>query len=188
MAAGASGFVAGVALTCILFGGGAPPAGTPGGQLLGLLAPAPRPTLHYFDIRGRAEAIRMAMADANVPFVDAAFSSEEWGKERPDGLKAKLIRAGKLPFGQVPMLEQGNFSLVQSHSILRYLGRAYGWYAGSAEELGAIDVVADGTEDVRKQVCAPDTAPLISPARASARPLSLSVSSLRLGLDSRPSP
>ena len=58
-------------------------------------------TLRYFDVRGRGEAIRMAMHNHSIPFTDASFSSDEWGKFSPDGLKAKLTSEGKLPFGQV---------------------------------------------------------------------------------------
>ena len=54
--------------------------------------------LHYFNIRGRAEAIRMALHDLNIPFVDHSFSGDEWGKEKADGLKANWTAAGKLSF------------------------------------------------------------------------------------------
>ena len=107
------------------------------------------PTLHYFNIRGRAEAIRMAMHDQGIEFKDHSFSSDEWGKEQSDGLKAKWNAEGKLAFGQVPMLEVDGMHIVQSHAILRYLGRKHGWYEGTPHELVRVDLVADGTEDVR---------------------------------------
>jgi len=44
----------------------------------------------YFDVRGRGEAIRAALADHAVPFNDESFSAAEWGKGKPDGLKAEL--------------------------------------------------------------------------------------------------
>ena len=112
--------------------------------------------LHYFNIRGRAEAIRMALHDLNIPFVDHSFSGDEWGKEKADGLKANWTAAGKLSFGQVPMLEIDGIEIVQSHSILRYLGRRSGtanrWYKGTPAALAKIDVAADGVEDVRKKL------------------------------------
>lgn len=94
----------------------------------------------------------MAMHDHSIPFTDASFSSDEWGKFSPDGLKAKLTSEGKLPFGQVPLLEVDGLYLVQSHTILRYLGRKHGWYTGTPAQLAKIDLVADGTEDVRKRL------------------------------------
>ncbi len=48
------------------------------------------PTLHYFNVRGRGEAIRVAFADKGLPLQEHTFSSEAWGKNRTDGLKAKL--------------------------------------------------------------------------------------------------
>ena len=115
---------------------------------------APKPVLHYFDIRGRAEAIRMAMADSGMEFVDASFTGDDWGKEKPDGLKANWTAEGRLAFGQVPLLEIDGERLGQSMSILRYLGRKTKWYSGSAKALAKIDIVADGTEDVRKMISA----------------------------------
>jgi len=110
------------------------------------------PKLKYFDIRGRGEAIRMAFHDQGVEFVDDSFTSDEWGKTSPDGLKATWTAEGKLAFGQVPLLEMDGLKLVQSHTILRYMGRKYGWYSGTPEQLAKIDLVADGTEDVRKKL------------------------------------
>ena len=110
------------------------------------------PVLKYFDIRGRAEAIRMAFADHGIEFSDETFTGDAWGKESDDGLKAQWTMQGKLPFGQVPLLEIDGLALVQSHSILRYLGRKFGWYSGQPSELFKIDLVADGTEDVRKRL------------------------------------
>lgn len=100
-----------------------------------------------------AEAIRVALHDKGIPFVDKSFEGDEWGKFKPDGLKANLTAAGKLAFGQVPLLEIDGLSLVQSMAILRYLGRTIGgWYKGSAAALAKIDMIADATEDVRKKL------------------------------------
>ena len=62
---GSFGFLAGAVLSYFLYGCQPPPAASPGGRLLRLLSPPGRPTLHYFDVRGRGEAIRMALYDAN---------------------------------------------------------------------------------------------------------------------------
>lgn len=62
-----------------------------------------KPILRYFDVRGRGEAIRMALSDYGVEFEDAAFTGAEWGKDREDGLKAKLMREGKAPFVRAPV-------------------------------------------------------------------------------------
>ena len=43
-------------------------------------------------------------------------SPDEWGKTRPDGLKARFIKEGKLAFGQVPVL-----SVDDSLHIVQYV-------------------------------------------------------------------
>ena len=152
-------FATGLLVASVLYGGPPPPHSS-GDKLLNLIRPflpsrlksGGTPVLHYFDVRGRGEVIRLALADIGVELNDASFTSAEWGKDRPDGLKAKWREEGLIPFGQVPLLELDGYRLVQTHAILRFLGRTYGWYLGAPDELAAIDVVADGTEDVRKRL------------------------------------
>ncbi len=81
--------------------------------------------LYYFDIYGRAEAIRMLLHHAKVEFEDVRINGETLGE-----MKA----AGQLEFGQVPMLEHDGKHLVQSWSILRYIGKLHGYYPDNAEE------------------------------------------------------
>lgn len=151
-------------LACALIYGGPPHPGSPFDiviRLLGNLAGVAEavPTLHYFDVRGRGEAIRLAFADMNITYEEVSFTGEQWGKFKPDGLKAKYIAAGQLAFGQVPLLthcikgpNEPCVEIAQSHSILRYIGRMYNadYRFASFDRLAAIDVAADGTEDVRK--------------------------------------
>ena len=47
-------------------------------------------TLSYFDVRGRGEAIRIALADRALPFKEVSFTGAQWGKGSPDGLKARM--------------------------------------------------------------------------------------------------
>ncbi|KAI9096499.1 glutathione S-transferase [Phlyctochytrium arcticum] len=69
--------------------------------------------LRYFDMAGRAEASRLALHIAAVPFEDVRFSHEEWAKIKPSS-----------PFGQCPYLTiDGQKHLSQSSAILRYIGR-----------------------------------------------------------------
>ena len=54
--------------------------------------------------------------------------------------------SGKLAFGQVPLLQDGDFNLVQSNSIARYLARKYDLYGN--EKAGAVsDMIIDGQND-----------------------------------------
>lgn len=80
-------------------------------------------TLHYFDIVGRAESIRLTFAVAGIEFVDHRFVDRDEFKE----MKA----SGKLFFGQVPALEvttetdEGRKSvmLTQTAAIMRYVAK-----------------------------------------------------------------
>ena len=149
----AAGLAAGCALAVGLYGGGAPPPGSPGARLLSAVSPTPVMTLHYFDIRGRGEAIRLALHDQGVVFDERPITNDEWARDRTDGLKQRMIDAGRLPFGQLPMLDAGAAGdIVQSHAILRFLGRTHGWYGGTPAALAAVDAAAEGTEDVRKRL------------------------------------
>lgn len=77
-------------------------------------------TLHYFNIPGKGEPIRLALSYAGIPFVDNRLDA--------DGFKA-LKAEGKVSFDQLPCLEVRNPKmsqvtyLAQSASILRFVGR-----------------------------------------------------------------
>ena len=69
----------------------------------------------------RGEAHRMLLNHAGVAFEDERIgaSYEEWGKYKP-----------LMPGGQVPALEfsKTGKKMGQSRSMLRYLGRKFGYY------------------------------------------------------------
>lgn len=54
---------------------------------------APKITLIYFDFKGRAEAVRLALHVGGVEFEDKRLSREEWGQLKPN-----------TKFGQVPVI------------------------------------------------------------------------------------
>jgi len=94
----------------------------------------------YFDVRGRAEVARLIMEELGITYTDT--------KVNRDDMKV-LKTTGDLAFGQVPLLKHGSLKLVQSNSIIRYLGRKNNRYGSSAEERAHIDVALDGAEDIR---------------------------------------
>jgi len=94
--------------------------------------------LYYFDIYGRAESIRFLLTHAKAEFEDVRVNGEA---------VAELKAAGKLEFGQVPMLEHDGKHLVQSWSILRYLGKLHGYYPETSEQAWAVDSTIDAVED-----------------------------------------
>mmetsp|Transcript_4865 Transcript_4865/g.10246 ORF Transcript_4865/g.10246 Transcript_4865/m.10246 type:complete len:233 (-) Transcript_4865:367-1065(-) len=96
--------------------------------------------LYYFNIRGKAEPIRLFCAHAGLDIVDHRFS------DRAEF--AALKENGRLAFGQVPMLEvDGRHQLVQSASILRYLARIAGMHPDDPLEAARVDAALDQEAD-----------------------------------------
>ena len=96
--------------------------------------------LYYFESYGRAEIIRFLAAHAKLPLEDVYVKKDE--------TFAALKESGKLEFGQVPMLETADGKhLIQSWSVLRYLGRQHGYYPDDAEVAYKIDSTIDAVED-----------------------------------------
>ena len=78
-----------------------------------------RPTLSYFELRGRAEASRLLLGDLGVEFIERRITSpEEWAALKLD-----------VPFASLPRYQDDRVDLTQSHAILRYLARAHGLVA-----------------------------------------------------------
>lgn len=80
--------------------------------------------LYYFNIRGRAELIRILFAAAGQKYEDIRFEKDNWAEYK-----------AKTPFGQVPFLEVHDGSnvlkLSQSLAISKYTTsrRAlFNWY------------------------------------------------------------
>ena len=94
--------------------------------------------LYYFDIYGRAESVRFLAAHAKVPIETVVVNGESMGA---------LKEAGKLEFGQVPMLEVDGKHLAQSWAILRFLGRQHGYYPTDANAAYQVDSTIDAVED-----------------------------------------
>jgi len=64
-------------------------------------------------MRGRAEAIRIFMHATHTSFEDHRVTSvDEWRRLKPD-----------LPFGSLPIYEEEDLYVCESHAILRYLGK-----------------------------------------------------------------
>ncbi|XP_043932548.1 glutathione S-transferase P-like [Protopterus annectens] len=96
--------------------------------------------IYYFPVQGRIESTYLLLTDQGIPFKKHIVTSEIWGK---GDLK------GKCAFGQLPLLQDGEFKLNQSNAILRFLGRQHGLYGKDNKEAALTDMVNDGVDDCR---------------------------------------
>lgn len=112
-----------------------------------------KPTLIYFPSRGRAELIRLVLAEAGVDYEEHPV-----GKGTPpvNGRPtdfAALKASGDLPFEAVPVWEEpGGFRLAQSLAIVNHLGRAHGLGGRTPVEAAQIDQWLGAYEDVRAEL------------------------------------
>ncbi|EFA85642.1 putative glutathione S-transferase [Heterostelium album PN500] len=93
-------------------------------------------TLTYFGGRGKAEHIRLILNFLQIEFKDERISSIS------DELRSKLA------FGQVPLYEDGEVSLVQSAAIARYIANKYNFAGANAAEKAQADAIVDSLPDV----------------------------------------
>jgi len=95
--------------------------------------------LTYFDVKGRGEQVRLYLKDNAIPFEDNRISFPQLGEEQ---------KKGTLPWGSVPFLEEGDFSIAQSPAILTYLETKYGqagasWGTNQPRVISAICAAED---------------------------------------------
>eukprot|EP00054_Salpingoeca_dolichothecata_P036976 m.9376 g.9376 ORF g.9376 m.9376 type:complete len:618 (-) comp7187_c0_seq1:46-1899(-) len=102
---------------------------------------APAIKLTYFDIKGRAEPVRLAFAIGDVEFEDDRIQRPQWLELKPT-----------TPFGQLPMLTVGGKQVAQSAAILRYAGKLSGLYPHDPLEALLVDEMLDAFEDLAQKL------------------------------------
>jgi len=103
--------------------------------------------LTYLHGRGLGELPRLCLSYAGLEFEDVRLD-----EPIPDEFKAKLA------YRQVPLLQYGEFSIVQSQAICRYIARKNGFYGDTPEESALIDQVTEGLADMRGKYSIMDSA------------------------------
>ena len=98
--------------------------------------------LHYFSIRGRGEQVRLFFHALALPFEDVIVNREEF-------LRLKQQGAAMLPFGSLPLLEDGDFRLCQGPVILSYLAHRHDVAPTDVRLSAQADAIAWGAEDLR---------------------------------------
>jgi glutathione S-transferase len=108
------------------------------------------PTLIYFAGRGRAELIRLVLAEAGVDYAEHHVGrGTPPASGRPTDL-AQLKAAGVLPFGAVPVWEEPDgLRLAQSAAIANHLARRHGLRGATPLEEARCDELLGCVDDVR---------------------------------------
>jgi glutathione S-transferase len=99
------------------------------------------PQLTYFDIRGRAEPIRLILEDNEVTFEDNQITLAEWPELR-----------STTPFRRMPVYREGDLVIAESFAIMRYLGRRYGLLGEDEAASVRCDVAVEAWRDYGNRV------------------------------------
>jgi len=99
----------------------------------------PYKLIYFKNVRGRVQALRYLCVDNDIALEEQLLDyATEWPAVKPSTV-----------FGQLPVLHDGNFEVVQSNAILRYVARKHGLYGKNEQEQAKIDMLNDQQEDVR---------------------------------------
>ena len=111
------------------------------------------PTLIYFAGRGRAELIRLVLAEAAVDYQEHLIGKGTPPSDgRPTDFQA-LKATGTLPFDAAPVWEEPDgFRLAQSGAIATYLARGHGLYPKTDREAARCDQAMGACDDVRVEL------------------------------------
>ncbi|KAI1695775.1 glutathione S-transferase 1 [Ditylenchus destructor] len=104
---------------------------------------APSYKLHYFDVRGFGEPIRLFLHYHGLKFEDVRYPL----LNQPDQIKWQAMKPRKMP-----VLEVDGKMLGQSLAISRYLAKKHGLAGKDEWEQAKIDELADFTRDFFKEV------------------------------------
>jgi glutathione S-transferase len=99
--------------------------------------------LFYWALRGRGEQIRLLLHELGQDYEDVYVSKGDRFKTMRDEVPATLS------FGSVPMLQDGDFTLVQGPAIMNYLGRKHGIMPNDVRAAARTEAMVLGAEDMR---------------------------------------
>jgi glutathione S-transferase len=112
-----------------------------------------KPTLIYFAARGRAELIRLILAETGVDYQEHPVGQGTPPLDgRPTDFQA-LKLTPQLPFGAVPVWEEPDgFRLAQSVAIANHLARSHGLLGKTGREAAQCDQMLGAFDDVRAEL------------------------------------
>jgi len=97
--------------------------------------------LHYFELTGRAEGIRLTFHYAGVPFEDIRIPRDEWPAKKET-----------FKYQQVPVLEVDGHVIAQANAILRYVARNFGLEGKTEFETAKLDELNELFSDLQNAV------------------------------------
>ena len=97
--------------------------------------------LIYFDLRGRAEFIRLIFAQADVQYKDVRIKMQDWPSLKP-----------KTPFGMLPVLEVDGKQIGGTQVIARYVAEKHGLAGSNDLETALVASVVDAVSDLLTKV------------------------------------
>lgn len=107
--------------------------------------------LTYFDIKGKAEYVRLALAAGGVEFEDRRLKGGEWAGLKPETRWRYLPELKVYPEGD----GAAPVTFGQSNAQLRYVGRLTGLYpVEDALAAARVDEILEAVEDVRAPMSA----------------------------------
>jgi prostaglandin-H2 D-isomerase / glutathione transferase len=95
--------------------------------------------LHYFDINGRGEIIRMILHYNGASFTDHRVTQDKWPELKSTGLAE---------FGGLPVVEIDGHRLCESRAIARYLCRKFGYYPSNLADSYWVESLCDVKEGI----------------------------------------
>lgn len=112
-----------------------------------------KPTLFYFAARGRAELIRLVLAEAGVEYQEHPIGKGTPPIDgRPTDFQA-LKQTSLLPFGAAPVWEEPDgFLLAQSGAIATHLARGHGLLGTTPRHAALCDQMMGAYDDVRAEL------------------------------------
>jgi glutathione S-transferase len=112
-----------------------------------------KPTLFYFAARGRAELIRLVLAEAGVEYQEHPIGRGTPPLNgRPTDFQA-LKATPLLPFGAAPIWEEPDgFVLAQSGAIASHLARVHGLLGKTQRQAAQCDQMLGAFDDVRAEL------------------------------------
>ena len=94
--------------------------------------------LIYFPVYCRGEPSRMLLAHSGATWYDEVISGDDFAQRKA---------ANEFPNGQLPVLVINDKYYNESLSILRFLGKKFGYYSDNADEAWFIDATVDYVND-----------------------------------------